>query len=412
MAFWRDMTPKERSAFWACFGGWALDAMDFQLYTYVLPTLIAAWGLTKAQAGFLATSALLSSALGGWLAGLLADRIGRVRTLQITILWFATFTCLQAFAQGYWQLFFTRAFLGIGFGGEWAAGAVLMGEVIRSQYRGRAVGTVQAGWAIGWAAANVLYLAIFQLLPENYAWRALFFTGIIPALLVLFVRRNVAEPEVWTAARSVDRTGAFEATRFWDIFGAGTVRTTIFASLVATGAQGGYYAITTWLPTYLRTVRGLPVSGTGAYLAVVIIGSFCGYIISAHLADLIGRKRNFYLFSLGSMATVLLYTNLVFGRGALLLLGFPLGFFASGIFSGMGAFFTELFPTRVRASGQGFSYNFGRGIGALFPILIGWLAATMDLGRAIGIFAAFAYAVLFFATLALPETRGKELVPA
>jgi MFS family permease len=370
----------------------------------VLPTLIAAWGLSKAQAGFLATSALLSSALGGWLAGLLADRIGRVRTLQITIVWFAVFTCLSGFAHGYWELFAARAMLGVGFGGEWAAGAVLMGEVIRAEYRGRAVGTVQAGWAVGWGVSALLYTVIFQLVPEAYAWRVLFFCGIAPALLVVFIRRNVSEPEVWTKA---ERRG-----RLLDIFAPDIVRTTAFASLLATGAQGGYYAITAWLPTYLKTVRGLSVQGTGASLGVVIAGSFCGYLVSAHLADALGRKRNFYLFSLGSMATVLLYTQVEFGAGALLFLGFPLGFFASGIFSGMGAFFTELFPTRVRASGQGFSYNFGRGIGALFPSVIGFIAGWMGLGKAIGVFAASAYALLFLAALALPETRGRELVPA
>ncbi|HEY2031392.1 MAG TPA: MFS transporter [Myxococcales bacterium] len=404
MAFWRDMTPKERSAFWACFGGWALDAMDVQLYSFVMPSLIVAWSMSKAEAGTLATSALLFSAAGGWIAGLLADRIGRVRTLQITIVWFAVFTCLSGFAHGYWGLFWARAMLGLGFGGEWAAGAVLMGEVIRAEYRGRAVGTVQAGWALGWGVSALLYTVIFQVLPEAYAWRVLFFCGIAPALLVLFIRKNVSEPDVWKAAP--------ERGRFLDIFGPDTVRTTFFASLLATGAQGGYYAITAWLPTYLKTVRGLSVQGTGGSLAVVIVGSFCGYIISAHLADAIGRKRNFYLFSLGSMATVLLYTHVEFGRGALALLGFPLGFFASGIFSGMGAFFTELFPTRVRASGQGFSYNFGRGIGALFPSVIGVLAATLGLGKAIGLFAAAAYLVLFAAALALPETAGKELAPA
>jgi MFS family permease len=404
VAFWRDMNPKERSAFWACFGGWALDAMDVQLYSFVMPSLIVLWGMTKGQAGTLATSALLFSALGGWMAGLLADRIGRVRTLQITIVWFAVFTCLSGFAHGYWELFAARALLGVGFGGEWAAGAVLMGEVIRAEYRGRAVGTVQAGWAVGWGVSALLYTVIFKFFPEAYAWRVLFFCGIAPALLVIFIRKNVSEPEVWKAAP--------ERGRFLDIFGRDTLRTTLFASLLATGAQGGYYAITAWLPTYLKTVRGLSVQGTGASLGVVIAGSFCGYLVSAHLSDALGRKRNFYLFSLCSIATVLLYTHVEFGAGALLFLGFPLGFFASGIFSGMGAFFTELFPTRVRASGQGFSYNFGRGIGALFPSVIGFLSSTMPLGKAIGIFAAAAYAVLFLAALALPETRGKELSAA
>jgi MFS family permease len=404
VAFWRDMNPKERSAFWACFGGWALDAMDVQLYSFVMPSLIVLWGMSKGQAGTLATSALLFSALGGWMAGLLADRIGRVRTLQITIVWFAVFTCLSGFAHGYWELFAARALLGVGFGGEWAAGAVLMGEVIRAEYRGRAVGTVQAGWAVGWGVSALLYTVIFKFFPEAYAWRVLFFCGIAPALLVIFIRKNVSEPEVWKAAP--------ERGRFLDIFGRDTLRTTLFASLLATGAQGGYYAITAWLPTYLKTVRGLSVQGTGASLGVVIAGSFCGYLVSAHLSDALGRKRNFYLFSLCSIATVLLYTHVEFGAGTLLFLGFPLGFFASGIFSGMGAFFTELFPTRVRASGQGFSYNFGRGVGALFPSVVGFLSSSMPLGRAIGIFAAAAYAVLFLAALALPETRGKELSAA
>jgi MFS family permease len=397
------MSPKERSAFWACFGGWALDAMDFQLYSLVMPTIIGLWSLTKGQAGTIATSALLFSAVGGWLAGLLADRIGRVRTLQITIVWFAVFTCLQGFATGYWQLFAARALLGIGFGGEWAAGAVLMGETIRAEYRGRAVGTVQAGWAIGWAVSVALYLLTFHYFPEATAWRLLFFCGILPALFVVFIRKNVEEPEIWKAAPA--------RGRFLDIFNADILRTTIFASLLATGAQGGYYAITAWLPTYLKTVRGLSVMGTGVNVFVVIAGSFCGYLVSAHLSDAIGRKKNFYLFSAGSIVTVLLYTHVQFSGGQLLSLGFPLGFFASGIFSGMGAFFTELFPTRIRAAGQGFSYNFGRGIGALFPSVIGYLSESMPLGQVIGIFAASAYALLFLAALALPETRGKELSP-
>jgi len=411
VAFWTDMSPKERSAFWACFGGWALDAMDFQLYSLVMPTVIGLWGLTKGQAGTIATSALLFSAIGGWLAGLLADRIGRVRTLQITIVWFAVFTCLQGFATGYWQLFTARALLGIGFGGEWAAGAVLMGETIRAQYRGRAVGTVQAGWAIGWGVSVALYLLMFHLFPEATAWRVLFFCGILPAFFVFFIRKNVHEPEVWQATAAARKLDPSQRGRFLDIFNADILRTTVFASLLATGAQGGYYAITAWLPTYLKTVRGLSVTGTGVNVFVVIAGSFCGYLVSAYLSDALGRKKNFYLFSVGSIVIVLLYTHVSFSPGNLLSLGFPLGFFASGIFSGMGAFFTELFPSRIRASGQGFSYNFGRGVGALFPSVIGYLSESMPLGQVIGIFAASAYALLFLATLALPETRGKELAP-
>jgi MFS family permease len=403
MSFWRDLSKGERATFWACFGGWALDGMDFQFYSFIIPTLIAGWHLTKAQAGTLQTTTLLVSALGGWLAGLIADRIGRVRTLQITIAWFATFTALCGLAQSYNQLLAARALMGLGFGGEWAAGAVLMGEVIGSRHRGKAVGTVQSGWALGWGAAAILYTTVFKLLPEQTAWRVLFLAGILPALLVVYIRANVQEPEVFRAAQQNAVRG-----HFLEIFSPGILRTTALAALLATGAQGGYYSITTWLPTYLRG-RGLSVFNTGAYTGVVIVGSFCGYLVSAWLSDRIGRKRNFYLFALCSMATVLIYTRVEISDRAMLFLGFPLGFFASGIFSGMGAFFTELFPTRIRGSGQGFTYNFGRGVGALFPSLIGFLSATMPLGRAIGIFAASAYAVLFVAAALLPETRGREL---
>jgi MFS family permease len=404
MSFWSEMSKGERSTFRACFGGWALDGMDFQFYSFIIPSLIAGWHLTRAQAGTLQTTTLLLSAVGGWLAGLVADRIGRVRTLQITILWFAVFTALCGLAQSYGQLLAARALMGLGFGGEWAAGAVLMGEAIGPRHRGKTVGAVQSGWALGWGAAAVLYTVVFSALPEQTAWRVLFLAGILPALLVLYIRRNVEEPAVFRAARASGARG-----NFLEIFAPEILPTTALAALLATGAQGGYYAITTWLPTYLKTVRGLSVFNTGGYLGVVIAGSFCGYLVSAWLSDQLGRKPNFYLFSLCSMATVLVYTLVPIGDHAMLVLGFPLGFFASGIFSGMGAFFTELFPTRIRGSGQGFSYNFGRGVGALFPTFVALLNRTMPLGPAIGIFAASAYAVLFVAAVMLPETRGREL---
>jgi len=183
----------------------------------------------------------------------------------------------------------------------------------------------------------------------------------------------------------------------------------LLASLLATGAQGGYYAITTWLPTFLRTTRNLSVLNTGGYLFVVIVGSFTGYLLSAWLTDLLGRKLTLVIFAICSFVTVTAYTYLPTSNSLMLVLGFPLGFFASGSFSPMGAFFTELFPSRLRGSGQGFSYNFGRGIGALFPTLVGFLSARISLGHAISAFAASAYFVMVLAVLLLPETRGKEL---
>src|SRR3982750_3452774 len=231
MSFWREMSKPERATFRACFGGWALDGMDFQFYSFIIPTLIAGWHLTKAQAGTLQTSTLLASALGGWLAGLIADRIGRVRTLQITILWFALFTGLCGLAQSYGQLLAARALMGLGFGGEWAAGAVLMGEVIAARHRGKAVGAVQSGWALGWGAAAILYTIAFSVLPEQTAWRVLFLAGVLPSLLVLYIRRNVEEPAVFRAARESGTQG-----RFWEIFAPEMAPTTLLAALLATGA--------------------------------------------------------------------------------------------------------------------------------------------------------------------------------
>jgi MFS family permease len=197
--------------------------------------------------------------------------------------------------------------------------------------------------------------------------------------------------------------------RITGIFRGGLLRTTLLGALLAIGAQGGYYAITTWLPTFLRNERHLTVLSTGGYLAVIISGAFAGYLTSAALSDRLGRRPNFLVFAIGSLAIVTLYTQPWVNDSWMLVLGFPLGFFSSGIFSGMGAFYTELFPTALRGSGQGFCYNAGRGVAALFPTLVGVMGATMPLRAAIGMFAAAAYGLLIIAALLLPETRGREL---
>jgi MFS family permease len=403
--WYRRLGAAERRTFWACFGGWALDALDVQIYTFTIPALIALWQITKAQAGLLATSALVISAFGGWIAGMLADRVGRARLLMIMVAWFAFFTFLSGLTNSFEQLLVVRGFQGFGFGGEWAAGSVLIGEAIRGADRGKAVGTVQSAWAWGWGAAAILATIIFQVLPQEIAWRVLFFVGILPALLVFYIRTNVSDPAVFKeAAQAPTRRSAF------DIFGRQLLPITVLGAALTTGAQGGYYAITTFLPTFLRGERHLTVLGSGGYLAVIIVGSWIGYIVSAYLADAVGRRKNFFIFAIGSLVIAVAYTQAEISDSLMLVLGFPLGFFASGIFSGLGPVLTELFPTSVRGTGQGFCYNFGRGIGAFFPTLVGLLSAKVTLGTAIGIFAAISYAIVIIAALVLPETRGRELV--
>jgi MFS family permease len=403
-----NLSVRERRTFWACFSGWVLDAMDVQFYAVALPTLVAVWALSQSQAGMLGTSALLFSSAGGWLAGILADRIGRVRVLRLTILWFTTFTVLSGLTQSYEQLLVMRSLQGLGFGGEWAAGAVLIGEVIDKRIRGRVVGTVQSGWSVGYGAAVLLYTVLFSVARPELAWRLLFLLGPVPAIFVLWLCRNVEEPDVYQRAKQMPAASHQRVTSL-EIFQSPLRQRTIVASLLAAGALGGNYTILTWLPTFLRTVRNLSVLSTGSYLAVNIIGSFLGYVFSAHLCDWLGRRKTFVITAICAAVVVAVYTLVPLGGTALLLLGFPLGFFQSGIIAGMGATFAELFPTRVRATGQGFSYNSGRAVGSFVPALVGVMAADLGLARAIGLCAMCSYAVVLVAAALLPETRGQEL---
>jgi MFS family permease len=231
----------------------------------------------------------------------------------------------------------------------------------------------------------------------------MFWIGILPALLVFYIRRHVSEPELFHSAPGT-------RGNLLKIFAPALLRTTALASLVSLGAQGGYYAITTWLPLYLSSARGLTTLNTGGYLLVVIAGSLTGYLTAAYLTDRLGRKGTLILFAVCSFLTVILYTAFPISNSLMLILGFPLGFFASGSFSPMGAFFTELFPTPLRASGQGFSYNLGRGAGALFPTLVGYFSAHSSLGHSIAAFAVGAYLTMILGVVLLPETRGRELI--
>jgi Sugar phosphate permease len=404
--WYKQGTPLERNTFWGCFAGWGLDALDVQMFTLAIPAIIAAYGIDHTQAGAISSVTLISSALGGWIAGALSDRIGRVRTLQMTILWFAGFTFLCAFAQNFPQLLVLKALQGFGFGGEWAAGAVLMAETIRTEHRGKAMGAVQSAWAVGWGAAVLVYAAAFSWLPSDTAW-VMFAVGLVPAGLVLFVRRNLKEPaRVAPASAAVKIPLLGQITQ---VFQPRVLRTTVIGAVLGTGAHGGYYAIMTWLPTFLAKERHLSVLNTGGYLAVVIVAFWCGCMASAYLLDRIGRRRNVALFAFCCIVTVLAYVMLPLTNTQMLVLGFPLGLFAAGIPASLGPLFNELYPADMRGTGVGFCYNFGRIASAGFPVLVGYMSHSMSLGMAIGIDAAVAYGLAMIAVLLLPETRGKRL---
>lgn len=404
--WYRHGTPVERTTFWACFAGWGLDAMDVQMFTLAIPAIMSAFAIDKGTAGLIGSATLVSSAIGGWLAGVLSDRYGRIKTLQWTIVWFAGFTFLCAFAQTFPQLIVLKCLQGFGFGGEWAAGAVLMAETIRAENRGKVMGSVQSAWAVGWAAAVLLFTVAFSWLPADMAWRVMFAVGLLPAFLVIYVRRNLKEPvRLGKPAKEGVAAGLVK------IFRADLLQTTLLGALLGTGAHGGYYAIMTWLPTFLSSERHLSVLGAGANLAVVIVAFWCGCIASAWLVDRIGRRRNIALFALCCVVTVLAYVYLPLSDNAMLLVGFPLGFFAAGIPATLGTLFNELYPADMRGAGVGFCYNFGRIASAVFPALVGYMSHSMPLGEAIGIDAALAYGLALLTVMFLPETRGVQLKP-
>ncbi|SER19824.1 Sugar phosphate permease [Streptomyces sp. yr375] len=406
LAWLRALGPRGRRAFAGAFGGYALDSYDYFTLPLSMVALAAYFGLDSGQTGLFTTVTLVASAVGGAVAGVMADRIGRVKALMVTVITYAVFTVACGFAPTYETLLVFRALQGLGFGGEWAVGAILVAEYASAKHRGRTLGAIQSSWAVGWGIAVVSYTLVFSFFGDDLAWRVMFWTGALPALLVVWMRRRVQDAPQAVAAReqSAER-GSFRA-----IFRGPLLRTTLFAGLLSTGVQGGYYTLATWVPTYLKSERGLSVVGTGGYLTFLISGAFLGYLTGGYLTDRLGRRRNIWLFALLSAVCILAYTNIPSGANTLLLvLGFPLGFCMSAIFSGFGSYLSELYPTALRGTGQGFTYNTGRAVGAVFPTMVGFLADSWGVGGAL-VFGAIGYAIAALALLGLPETRGKELV--
>ena len=417
-SWWSALGERGQKAFKAAFAGYSLDAFDLIILTLSLAAIGSTFDVGKGATGALATVTLSASAVGGILGGVLSDRIGRARTLMLTVGVYSVFTFLSGLASSYEMLLVFRVFQGIGFGGEWAVGAILVAELIRPEARGQALGVIQSAWAVGWALAVVAYTIVFSLFSDEQGWRILMMLGILPALLILYVRRNVDDPEVFSETKRKEKERDPEAVEakatespLKQIFRSDLAKTTIFASVLATGIQGGYYAMFTWIPTFLKEERDLSVVGSAGYLSVVIAGAFLGYLSAGFVHDRLGRRKTFTLFA--SLAGISLVAYFLVPSGSnttLLIVGFPLGFFASGCFAGFGSYLAELFPTRARGTGAGFCYNVGRALGALFPGIIGFLAAAIGLGGAVA-FGVFGYVLAIGALRFLPETHGKELVP-
>ncbi|WP_218965731.1 MFS transporter [Snodgrassella communis] len=393
----------------ACFNGWALDALENQIFGLAIPLLLVYFAISEEQAGLLSSTTLVTSALGGWFAGALSDQYGRVKTLQIMIIWFAIFTFMAAFVTDYYWLLVLKALQGFGIGGEWAAGAVLMAETTSSQHRGKVMAIVQGAWAAGWGLAILLFSVVLSLVPENIAWRIMFAVGLLPSLLIFYICRHVQEPEKQIVAVQKTQNKQSIAQAMFGIFSPSLIRNTLLGGLIGFGAHGGYYSIMSWLPTYLTKECNLSMLNSSIYLAVIIFAFWCGCMASSVLLDKIGRRFNIVLFAICCVITVRIYLLVPLTNTQILFLGFPLGFFAAGIPASLGALFNELYPQQCRGSGVGFCYNFGRILSSIFPFLVANMSASMSLGSSIGIYTSWAYSIVVISVLMLPETKGRDL---
>ena len=398
MARWHSSITREQ---WRTLAaaqlGWMLDAVDVMLYAFALTAIAREFGLSAAASGALASATLITSGLGGGLFGFLADRYGRARSLVWSILTYSVFTALTATSMTVAQLVLWRALVGFGLGGEWAAGSVLVAETWPAEHRGKAMGFMQAGWAIGY----ILAATLATLVLPRFGWRALFALGILPALVTGWIMRSVPEPRIWVA-RSRQRAAV------------PLTRTFLIATLLTTAILFAYWGLFTWIPAYLASPvekggAGMSVVRSWAWIVPMQIGAFFGYVLFGFLADRFGRRPTFVFFVLAAAALVPLYGN--WGRSPIVLmaLGPLVGFFGHGYFSVFGALLAELFPASIRATAQGLCYNIGRAAGgAAAPFVIGAAADRYGIGSALTLTSVFfvAGAVLM---LMLKETRGAEL---
>jgi MFS family permease len=413
--WYRGITTDQWRALAAAKLGWMLDAMDFLLYVMAIGQLRAYFGFDDSIAGLLGTVTLVTSAVGGIVFGIVADRAGRTRALMATILIFSVCSLGAATSQSLWQLMFWRILLGFGMGGEWASGAVLVSETWPAHLRTRAISIMQSGWALGYIAAALLaalVLGKMNLGPE--AWRVLFAIGIAPALLTLWIRKKVKEPEAWQKRQAASAKGP---NAFAVLFGAEFRTKTLMATLLSACVQFANWGLFFWLPGFLaRPVEqggaGMSIVRSAGWIIPVQIGAYIGYNSFGFIAEKMGRRRTFVAYLVTAAILVPLYGQMARSPGILMALGPLLGFVGYGYFSLFGSFLAELFPTDIRATGQGLTYNLGRGMGALAPYTIGYVATlpNVGIGSALALTSAFflagAVLIMFFAETSKQQLAG------
>jgi MFS family permease len=379
-----------------------LDAMDVMLFSLVLAHLMTALGMSKSVGGLLTGLTLGASAVGGLMFGFIADRVGRTRALMASILVYSLASGACGLSQTVMQLAIFRVILGLGMGGEWTTGATLIAETWPAEHRGKALGLMQSTWAIG----EMIAAGVVALVLPRFGWRAVFFVGVLPAIIVFWILRAVPESEIWRA-RGEKARGSLRLLLRKDVRRRGLLATAMNAC-----AMFGYWGLFTWIPTYLllpvaQGGRGLNLMTTTTWLVVMGVGKWLGYAFFGFFADSAGRKTSYATYLIIAAVLVPIY-GMSRSPMWLLILGPPVAFFGTGYFSGYAAIASELFPTEIRATAMGLSYNVGRGFSALAPLAVGAIATRYSFTAAFYVLAA-AFLLSAMLALALPETKGKQL---
>jgi MFS family permease len=404
-----EVTPDQRKTLIAASLGWALDAFDVMLYSLVVSHLMRDLGLTPATAGLLNTLTLLASGIGGLLFGYIADRIGRKRALMLSIITYSICSFGSGLANSIAVLAIFRFVLGLGMGGEWNTGATLVAETWPTHLRAKAIAIVQSSWALGFAAAALVTYAVLSVAN----WRVVFFVGVLPALVTLWIRRDVPESAMWQHRRDEHKLQPKLETSFWEIFSPKYGKSTLALLALNFFGMFAWWGLFTWVPSYLS----LPVASGGRgfgeaqktvlLVALNLTGMFPGYASFGWVADKLGRRKSFILYTLAASLLVPLYA-MAREPWMLLLLGTPVAFFGTGFFSGSGIIGSEIFPTHVRARALGFTYNGARTLSSISPFVIGYVSQQHGLAGAFLVCAASFFLAAVAATQ-LPETKGKSL---
>ncbi|MDX5630174.1 MULTISPECIES: MFS transporter [unclassified Brenneria] len=382
--------------------GYAMDGFDLLILGFMLTAISADLNLTTGQAGSLVTWTLIGAVIGGLIFGALSDRYGRIRVLTWTIVLFAVFTGLCAFAQGYWDLLVYRTIAGIGLGGEFGIGMALAAEAWPARHRARASSYVALGWQTGVLAAAVLT----PLLLPYIGWRGMFIVGVIPAFVAWFIRHRLHEPEVFVRKKTKKKP-ALESFRLL-VKDKATSKISAGIIILTSVQNFGYYGIMIWMPSFLSKTLGFNLTKSAMWTSVTILGMIAGIWIFGQIADRIGRKPSFLLFQSGALIMVLTYSQLS-DPVTMLWAGALLGMFVNGMMGGYGALMSEAYPTEARATAQNVLFNIGRAVGGFGPIVIGAVTSLYSFPVAIALLAGI-YVIDILATLFLvPELKGKTL---